>query len=87
MNDQADAIMKTRKSFTYSKEQTDFYANIGGAPSLDGLYTVFGEIIEGMDVVEAISNVPATGTNRRPNPDVKIIKAYVLEDYQEPASK
>ena len=87
LNDQADAIMKTRKSFTYSKEQTDFYANIGGAPSLDGLYTVFGEIIEGMDVVEAISNVPATGTNRRPNPDVKIIKAYVLEDYQDPASK
>jgi cyclophilin family peptidyl-prolyl cis-trans isomerase len=87
LNDQADAIMKTRKSFTYSKEQTDFYANIGGAPSLDGLYTVFGEIIEGMDVVEAISNIPATGTNRRPNPDVKIIKAYVLEDYQEPASK
>ena len=87
LNDQADAIMKTRKAFTYSQEQTDFYGEIGGAPSLDGLYTVFGEIIEGMDVVEAISNVPATGTNRRPNPDVKIIKAYVLEDYQEPAAK
>jgi cyclophilin family peptidyl-prolyl cis-trans isomerase len=52
---------------------------IGGAPNLDGLYSVFGEIVEGMDVVEAISQLPA-GKNGRPNPDVKIIRAYVLED-------
>ena len=79
LNDQADAIMKTRRSFAYSQEQIDYYGNIGGAPSLDGLYTVFGEITEGMDVVEKISNLPA-GKNGRPTPDVKIIRAYVLED-------
>ena len=83
LNDQADAIMAKRKSFQYSKEQSDVYAQIGGAPSLDGLYTVFGEIIEGMDVVEEISNLHATGKNGRANPDVKIIKAYVLEDFKE----
>jgi cyclophilin family peptidyl-prolyl cis-trans isomerase len=87
LNDQADAIMAKRKSFQYSKEQSDVYAQIGGAPSLDGLYTVFGEIIEGMDVVEEISNLHATGKNGRANPDVKIIKAYVLEDFDQTASQ
>jgi len=80
LNDQADAIMKTRKSFAYSQEQIKEYTTVGGAHTLDGLYTVFGEITEGMDVVEAISQLPATGKNGRPNPDVKIIRAYVLED-------
>ena len=80
LNDQADAIMKTRRQFKYSAEQTKEYTTNGGAYSLDGLYTVFGEISEGLDVVEAISQLPATGKNGRPNPDVKIIRAYVLED-------
>ena len=79
LNDQADVIMKTRRQFEYSKEQIKQYGEIGGAPNLDGLYSVFGEIVEGMDVVEAISLLPA-GKNGRPNPDVKIIRAYVLED-------
>ena len=80
LNDQADAIMKTRKQFAYSDEQIKQYTTVGGAHTLDGLYTVFGEISDGMDVVEAISQLPATGKNGRPNPDVKIIRAYVLED-------
>ena len=50
------------------------------------MYTVFGEIIEGMDVVEAISQLPAIRKNGRPDPDVKIIRAYVLED-EAPAAK
>ena len=80
LNDQADAIMKTRKTFEYSPEQIKQYGEIGGAPNLDGLYTIFGEISDGMDVVEKISQLPATGKNGRPNPDVRIIRAYVLED-------
>ena len=80
LNDQADAIMKTRPKFAYSQEQIKEYTTVGGAHTLDGLYTVFGEISEGMDVVEAISQLPATGKNGRPNPDVKIIRAYVIEE-------
>ena len=83
LNAQADAIMKTRRSFSYSPEQIKQYGEIGGAPNLDGLYTVFGEISEGMDVVEKINSLP-TGKNGRPNPDVKIIRAYVLEDTTAP---
>lgn len=85
LNKETDAIMQTRRSFTYSKEQIEQYMNVGGAPSLDGLYTVFGEITEGYDVVEAISNVKIDG-HQRPVTDVRIIKAYVLEDYAAPAN-
>lgn len=80
---QTDEIMATRPKFAYSKKQVNEYTTVGGAPSLDGLYTVFGEISQGMDVVEKISNLPATGKNGRPNPDVRIIRAYVIEDTQE----
>lgn len=79
LNDETDAIMKNRPSFSYSEEQQKQYMDIGGAPSLDGLYTVFGEITEGYEVVEAISNVKIDG-KQRPVTDVRIIKAYVLEN-------
>jgi len=38
--------------------QVQAYATVGGVPSLDGQYTVFGEVIEGQDVVDKISNEP-----------------------------
>ena len=86
LNKQTDGIMKTRRTFSYSKQQIKEYGEVGGAPNLDGMYTVFGEVIEGMDVVEAISQLPAIRKNGRPDPDVKIIRAYVLED-ETPAAK
>lgn len=87
LDDETDAIMATRRKFSYSPEQVKQYTTTGGAPNLDGLYTVFGEISEGMDVVEKISLLPATGKNGRPNPDVRIIRAYVIEDTEEPAAQ
>lgn len=82
LNDQldkeTDAIMAGRPKFTYSQAQSDEYLTVGGAPSLDGLYTVFGEVTEGMDVIEAISSVHVD-VNYRPAKDVRIIRAYVLE--------
>lgn len=61
------------------RAQADDYAERGGAPHLDGQYTVFGEVLEGMDIVEAISLVP-TDRNDRPLENLRIIKAEVISE-------
>lgn len=59
-------------------EVTNAYATMGGTPYLDGLYTVFGEVVEGMDVVEKIQNVE-TGEANKPKEDIRIEKAVIVE--------
>ncbi|MBQ4012577.1 MAG: peptidylprolyl isomerase [Bacteroidales bacterium] len=57
-------------------EMREVYKTVGGTPHLDGQYTVFGEVVSGLDVVDAIQRVP-TDENDRPLTDVRIIKAYL----------
>ena len=52
-------------------EQINIYSTIGGTPHLDGQYTVFGEVEEGLDVVEMIQNT-ATGRGDRPIDDIEM---------------
>lgn len=52
------------------------YQMYGGTPHLDGTYTVFGEVIEGLDIVETIQKSP-TDANDRPVEDVIILRAKV----------
>ncbi len=55
----------------YGKKVIDAYTKLGGAPWLDGVHTVFGQVVEGMDVVDAIAAVPTE--NDAPKTDVTII--------------
>lgn len=57
--------------FGMSEKQKEIYSTIGGTPHLDGAYTVFGEVIEGLEVIDSIANV-ATGKADRPIEDVKM---------------
>lgn len=61
-----------------TEEQRQAYTTVGGTPHLDGQYTVFGEVIGGMDVVDAIQKV-ATGAADRPVEDVKILSMEVIK--------
>lgn len=61
----------------FSEAQIETYVTQGGAPHLDGRYTVFGEVVEGMDVVARIEQA-ATDAADRPLTDVRILRAEVI---------
>jgi len=65
----AAAYEKEGKPFKFTEEERKIYKEIGGTPFLDTQYTVFGEVEEGMDIVDKIANTP-TGTNDRPTQDI-----------------
>lgn len=68
----------TNGQFKLTSEMRNTYKTIGGAPHLDGSYTVFGRVVSGMDVVEKIEKLP-TDQNDRPIHDVHIIKAKITK--------
>lgn len=60
-----------QRNLNYNEVQLNKYAELGGRPDLDGEYTVFGEIVEGMDVIDKIAAVE-TNSADRPLKDVKM---------------
>jgi len=63
--------MAKRKGITYTPEDIERYKKVGGTPFLDNDYTVFGEVVEGLDVIDKIANVQ-TAPGDRPVEDVKM---------------
>lgn len=68
----------SKNPVAFTQQQKDTYTTVGGTPFLDNQYTVFGEVVEGMDIVDRLQRV-ATNSADRPVTDVKIIKATVIE--------
>ncbi len=65
-------------SVIYTPEMRDVYMREGGTPHLDGQYTVYGRVLEGMDVVDKIEKAE-TDAHDRPVEDIKIISAKVID--------
>jgi len=71
-------MLEQRMSTKFSDAQREAYTTIGGTPFLDAQYTVFGEIVEGVDVAVNISKVSKNASDR-PNDDIKIISMEVID--------
>ena len=73
---QARELADKEEKFRFTPEQIKAYSTIGGAPHLDGSYTVFGEVTEGVEVVD---NIEIAKTNRadRPIENIRILKASI----------
>lgn len=63
----------------FTPEQIEAYTTVGGAPHLDRNYTVFGEVISGMDVIDRIEQVE-TDSADRPKEDVRVIDMKIVSD-------
>ena len=63
--------------FSYPDSVREAYRTVGGTPHLDGAYTVFGRVVEGMETLEAIQRTP-TDSLDRPIEDVRILRARIV---------
>lgn len=75
---EAQAQVADEPIFKFTPEQIEAYTTVGGTPHLDNQYTVFGEVVEGMEVIDAIQQVK-TNRSDRPEQDVVIRKVVVVE--------
>jgi cyclophilin family peptidyl-prolyl cis-trans isomerase len=81
VNVQIENLIKTEHlktpEYKFNKEQIEAYTTIGGTPHLDGTYTVYGEVIDGLDVIDKIAAVK-TDKRNRPSEDIRI-KVYLMK--------
>jgi len=63
--------IEQQNGITFTEEERAFYKETGGAPFLDGQYTVFGQVVEGIEVIDKIATVQTDGANR-PLQDIKM---------------
>jgi len=66
------------KDYKIPEEQRSIYKTSGGTPRLDGTYTVFGEVVEGMEIIDKIAEV-STDTGDKPVTDIKILRMKIVK--------
>lgn len=77
--DQIQTIFKERGgNYILPADKKEAYKTIGGAPHLDGSYTVFGEVVSGLNIIDSIAKVKTDGNNR-PLTDVRYSIKIVVE--------
>ena len=79
--DSITSLVNTEEDFipyVIPEKYREVYKSIGGIPYLDQNYTVFGEVIEGLNVIDSIASV-ATNSEDRPLNDVRILSVKVLK--------
>ena len=77
-NQELDALEAKGMHIKFTDEQRNIYTTIGGAPHLDYSYTVFGEVVDGMDVIDKISSAD-TDKNDRPVKDIRVLKTKIIK--------
>jgi len=70
--------LEKEKHIHFTSRQRQIYKTIGGAPYLDGTYTIFGKVISGMDIADKISEVDVD-KNYRPLKNIHIKKISVIK--------
>jgi cyclophilin family peptidyl-prolyl cis-trans isomerase len=70
--------LEETNDYKFTPEQRNAYKTVGGAPHLDGSYTVFGKVVSGMNVVDKIVQVE-TDRQWRPVEDIRLIKVRIIK--------
>lgn len=79
INHKVDSVIRsTPGHLLFSEAQLEAYTTVGGAYHLDGQYTIYGEITEGLDIIDRIANQPVD-TYHRPKKDIVILRITVTE--------
>lgn len=74
---QLESMERTGQHTPFTESQKLAYTTVGGTPHLDNSYTVFGEVIEGIEVIDSIAGA-ATDNRNRPVEDIRIISATII---------
>jgi cyclophilin family peptidyl-prolyl cis-trans isomerase len=80
INAKVDSVVRSAPGhLLFTAEQREAYTTVGGAHHLDGEYTIFGELIDGLDVLDKIASQPKDAYDR-PKTDIRIIKIEELKE-------